>query len=64
MGLDQHRAQITTEWVDTVTGEVSRSRVAPAHRDSVRRFLARFEGWELEVAFEGVSIVGRTSLRM
>ncbi len=42
MGLDQHRAQITAEWVDTVTGELSRSRVAPAHRESVRRFLARF----------------------
>ncbi len=28
MGLDQHRAQITTEWVDTSTGEVSRARVA------------------------------------
>ena len=39
MGLDQHRAQITTEWVDTETGEVSRARVAPAHRESVRRFL-------------------------
>ena len=22
MGLDQHRAQITTEWVDTETGEI------------------------------------------
>ena len=22
MGLDQHRAQITTEWLDTVTGEI------------------------------------------
>jgi hypothetical protein len=32
MGLDQHRAQITTEWIDPSTGEVSRSRVAPAHR--------------------------------
>ena len=24
MGLDQHRAQITAEWLDTETGEVSR----------------------------------------
>src|SRR6266571_6088519 len=55
MGLDQHRAQITAEWVDTVTGEVSRSRVAPAHRESVRRFLARFEGRELEVALEATT---------
>jgi hypothetical protein len=29
MGLDQHRAQITTEWLDTVTGEIGRGRVAP-----------------------------------
>jgi len=55
MGLDQHRSQITTEWVDTMTGEISRSRVAPAHRESVRRFLARFEGQELEVALEATT---------
>src|SRR5437763_14396575 len=55
MGLDQHRAQITAEWVDTVTGEVCRSRVAPAHRESVRRFLARFEDHELEVALEATT---------
>ena len=29
MGLDQHRAQITAEWIDTSTGEVSRGRVTP-----------------------------------
>lgn len=55
MGLDQHRAQITTECVDTVTGELSRSRIVPAHRDSVRRFLARFEGRQLEVALEATT---------
>ncbi len=55
MGLDQHRAQITAEWVDTVTGEVTRSRVAPAHRESVRKFLARFDGPELEVALEATT---------
>ena len=32
MGLDQHRAQISAEWIDTITGEVSRARVAPADR--------------------------------
>jgi transposase len=41
MGLDQHRAQITAEWLDTVTGEVSRGRMVPADRSGVRRFLAR-----------------------
>lgn len=55
MGLDQHRAQITAEWLDTDTGEVSRGRVAPAHRESVRAFLGRFDGQELEVALEATT---------
>jgi transposase len=55
MGLDQHRAQITAEWIDTATGEVSRARIAPAHREGVRRFLGRFAGRELEVALEATT---------
>ena len=55
MGLDQHRAQITTDWVDTSTGEVSRARVAPADRAGVRRFLTRFRGQALEVALEATT---------
>ena len=55
MGLDQHRAQITAEWLDTETGEVSRGRVVPAHRESVRRFLERFRGQELEAALEATT---------
>ena len=55
MGLDQHRAQITAEWLDTETGEVSRGRVMPAHRESVRRFLERFRGPELEAALEATT---------
>jgi transposase len=55
MGLDQHRAQITAEWVDTVTGEVSRGRIVPADRAGVRKFLARFGGRELEVALEATT---------
>ena len=55
MGLDQHRAQITAEWIDTETGEISRARVAPAHREAVRRFLSRFRGRELEVALEATT---------
>ena len=43
MGLDQHRAQITAEWIDTATCEIARTRVAPADRLAVRRFLERFE---------------------
>jgi transposase len=55
MGVDQHRAQITADWVDTATGEVSRARVAPADRAGVRRFLRRFRGRELEVALEATT---------
>jgi transposase len=55
MGLDQHRGLITAEWIDTATGEVSRARVAPAHREPVRRFLGRFRGMELEVALEATT---------
>jgi transposase len=55
MGLDQHRGQITAEWLDTATGEVGRARVAPAHREPVRRFLERFRGQELEVALEATT---------
>src|ERR671918_1864747 len=55
MGLDQHRAQITADWLDTETGEVRRARVAPADRAGVRRFLERFRGQELEVALEATT---------
>jgi transposase len=55
MGLDQHRAQITADWLDTETGEVKRARVTPADRAGVRRFLERFRGRELEVALEATT---------
>src|SRR3954454_21987205 len=55
MGLDQHRAQITADWLDTETGEVKRARVAPADRVGVRRFLERFDGQEVEVALEATT---------
>jgi transposase len=55
MGLDQHRGQITAEWIDTATGEVSRARVAPAHREPVRRFLHRFVDADLDVALEATT---------
>ena len=55
MGVDQHRAQVTAEWLDSATGEISRARVVPAHRESVRRFLDRFRGQELEVALEATT---------
>jgi transposase len=55
MGLDQHRAQITAEWLDTETGEVKRGRAAPADRAGLRRFLERFCDQELEVALEATT---------
>src|SRR3954471_16236026 len=55
MGLDQHRAQVTADWLDTDTGEVSRARVMPPDRAGVRRFLARFAGQQLEVALEATT---------
>ena len=38
-----------------MTGEIGRARVAPAHREGVRRFLERFAGQELEVALEATT---------
>ena len=55
MGLDQHRAQITAEWIDTAPVRCRAARVAPADRAGVRRFLARFAGQELEVALEATT---------
>ena len=55
MGLDQHRGQITGEWIDTETGEVQRRRVVPADRAAVRKFLQRFRGQELVVALEATT---------
>jgi transposase len=55
MGLDQHRAQVTAEWIDTITGEIFRARIAPADRGGVRRFLSQFRGDELEVALEATT---------
>ena len=54
-GLDQHRAQITAEWIDLETGEISRGRVLPADRAAVRKFLGRFAGRALEVALEATT---------
>ena len=55
MGLDQHRAQITAEWLDTDTGELTRTRISPAHRAGVRRFCERFRGQDLEVGLEATT---------
>ncbi|MGH2712931.1 MAG: IS110 family transposase [Thermoleophilaceae bacterium] len=55
MGLDQHRAQITAEWLDIETGEICRRRIRPADREGFRRFLAGFEGKQVEAALEATT---------
>src|SRR4051794_8222141 len=55
MGLDQHRAQITADWIDTETGEIGRARVSPALCPDVRQFLKHFGGQQLEVALEATT---------
>ncbi|HXZ77699.1 MAG TPA: transposase, partial [Streptosporangiaceae bacterium] len=49
-GLDIHRKQITFDYLDTVTGEVRRGQIAPADRQHLRAWLARFAGCD-DVAF-------------
>jgi transposase len=54
--LDVHRRQITYAIVDVRSGEMSRGRIAPATRESVREWLARFgEVDEVHVALEGTT---------
>ena len=55
MGLDQHRAQITAEWVDTATGEIVAGAGRAGASRGVREFLERFRGQELEVALEATT---------
>jgi hypothetical protein len=49
-GFDLHRSQITFDYLDTETGEVSCGRIAPADRGRVRQWLSRFKGRD-DVAF-------------
>jgi len=52
--FDVHRRQLTFEYPDTVTGEVKRGQVAPADRESLREWLARFAGQDdAHFALEG-----------
>jgi transposase len=52
-GCDIHRTQVTFDWVDDETGEAGRGRIAPAHRDTVRRWLGQFDGKKAEFVVEG-----------
>ena len=42
--FDTHRRQLTFEYLETVTGEFKRGRVAPADREHLRAWLAWFTG--------------------
>jgi transposase len=49
-----HRRQLTFEYLDTVTGELRRGRIAPADRAHLRGWLARFAGQDdAHFALEG-----------
>ena len=49
-GLDIHRKQLTFDYPGTATGEVRRGQIAPADREHLRAWLARFAGRD-DVAF-------------
>jgi transposase len=52
--FDVHRRQLTFEYLDTVSGEVKRGRVAPADRPHLRAWLGRLAGSEdVHFALEG-----------
>ena len=56
-GLDIHRKQLTFDYMDTVTGEVSCGQIAPADREHFRSWLTRFEN-PAEVAFAAEACTG------
>jgi transposase len=55
VGLDVHRAQITYDALNTATGEVATGRIAPADRATLRTFLSRWAGEEVEAAVEATT---------
>ena len=52
-GLDLHRSQVTFDWVDVDTGEGKRGKLAPANRETFRRWLEQFTGQNVDVVVEG-----------
>ena len=63
-GLDIHRKQVTSDYLDTETGQVRRGQVSPADRVHLRAWLARFHGrGDVAFALEGCTVwryVGRS----
>lgn len=54
-GFDVHRSQITFDYLDTETGEVSRGVIRPATREHVHGWVQRFQGREAAFALEGTT---------
>jgi transposase len=53
-GFDVHRAQITFDYLDTESGQVSAGQIRPATRPALRSWLRRFDGrTDVAVAVEG-----------
>jgi transposase len=53
-GFDLHRAQITFDYVDTQSGEVTTGQIRPATRSVLRNWLARFhDRHDVAIAVEG-----------
>jgi hypothetical protein len=50
-----HRAQVTFDAVNTATGEVTTGRIAPADRATLRIFLRRWAGEDLQAAVEATT---------
>jgi hypothetical protein len=55
VGLDVHRSQITYDALNSATGEVTTGRIAPAVRATLRRFLRRWSGEQVEAAVEATT---------
>lgn len=51
--FDVHRRQLTFDYLDTGSGELTRGRIVPAHRATVRDWLVRFDGMDVDFALEG-----------
>jgi transposase len=53
-GFDVHRAQITFDYLDTETGEITTGQIRPATRPALRGWLGRFDGrGDVAFAVEG-----------
>ncbi len=54
-GFDVHRSQITFDYLDTETGEVSRGVIRPATREHLNGWVQRFQGREAAFAVEATT---------